>query len=277
MAKRNIGFFVHAVGSPTNLLFKHWSNTTSLDPSHQSLIYLNSAKACNGTLMIKLEAERDSLPLSAIHTPEGKLKLFIALTGECGIMMKAYLMAAFCGDGDIDESFDLPFLWTMPVTSAAQCGLSSKKCRHCYRYGPCPTWHDLMQEMGRVARNILEEAGTNDYNIYLNVNTFLTLWIRAQRQPTDAVRSRHVDQLMSVTKALLLPSQCYHVSLEQHFKNPNTFTDRGPCQTQCSYCTNDFANFTGAVSKKHLIAALQANIFHRGSVRAELSPFPPWQ
>ena len=167
MDKRNIGFFVHIAGRPTSALFNRWEEDMRRDPDAQSLIYSNSAKACDETLMSMLESRREKLPIKVIHTTKGELKVFVALTGECGLMMKSYLMAAFCGDDILDAVFELPTVWAMPVTSAAQCGLSSRKCKRCYRYGPCPNWHDLMQEMGRVARDIMVESGSNEYRTFL--------------------------------------------------------------------------------------------------------------
>ena len=56
MDKRNIGFFVHIVGSPTNQLFKDLTDANKNNPDSQSLIYSNSAHACDESLMAKLEA-----------------------------------------------------------------------------------------------------------------------------------------------------------------------------------------------------------------------------
>ena len=44
---------------------------------------------------------------------------------------------------------------------------------------------------------------------------------------------------------------------------------RGGCGDLCSYCDKSYLDFTGPVSKRNLIGALQANIFDRGSVRAD--------
>ena len=57
--------------------------------------------------------------------------------------------------------------------------------------------------------------------------------------------------------------------MERHFENPDTYVEREPCKTQCSFCTGEYKGFTGQVSKTHLIAALRANIFDRGSVQAD--------
>ncbi len=66
----------------------------------------------------------------------------------------------------------LPKIWCMACTSAANCGVSSKNCTACFRIGPPPSWHEMVQEMGRVDRSHNCEAGSNTYNIYLNLNNF---------------------------------------------------------------------------------------------------------
>lgn len=70
-------------------------------------------------------------------------------------------------------------------------------------------------------------------------------------------------------KYLLMPDKCYHEALEQYFENPATYTTRGGCEENCSFCNGDYKRFTGPISKEHLIGALQANIFDRGAVRAD--------
>ena len=61
------------------------------------------------------------------------------LTGDCGIMQKVFLMAAFCGkatydneDRDDDDEYELPNIVVMLATSAANCGVSSKDCLQSY-------------------------------------------------------------------------------------------------------------------------------------------------
>jgi hypothetical protein len=53
----------------------------------------------------------------------------MAFTGDCGLMMKMFLMECFCGEHDSDM---LPAIACMPCTAAAHCGISSKKCKQCY-------------------------------------------------------------------------------------------------------------------------------------------------
>ena len=142
----------------------------------------------------------------------------MSLTGACGIMLKSYLMASFCGEDASD--FLLPHIWCMPCTSAANCGVSSKRCDKCFRYGPCPNWHDLVQEIGRVNRQQTASHGEHSYWMYPNVPSYLSMWIHVQTQSNNAVRMRHLTQLNDVLRFMVLPTRCYHKVLEEHFENP---------------------------------------------------------
>ena len=262
MDKRNVGIFVRVKGVPLVQLIKDWTVDMEKHPTAQSLIYSNSARACDDTILDSLERAASKMESHLVGDKE-----FLALTGACGIMLKSYLMAAYCGDEDI-EDFELPNIWCMPCTSAANCGVSSSRCHRCYRYGPCPNWHDFNQEIGRVNRLHLGEPGENSYSAYLNAVSFLSLYVRTQTESNLKVRARKERHLMQLLKFLILPTQCYHEGLEQHFENPFTYASRGRCGNMCSFCNDDYLSFTGTLSRRNLTGALQAEIFHRGSVSA---------
>lgn len=111
--------------------------------------------------------------------------------------------------------------------------------------------------------------GENSYHMYINVPTFLSMWIRTQRQPTKELRSRHESQLINQLKALICPTQCYHSAIEEQFENPATYSSRGACGGLCSYCNPTERDCCGPVSKDRLVGALNANIFSRASVQAD--------
>jgi len=67
---------------------------------------------------------------------------------------------------------------------------------------------------------------------------------------------------------VITPSKCYHEAIEEHFESPASYEARGPCQSNCSYCTGGHVLFSGRVSKQQLIAALQVHIFQNGAVSA---------
>ena len=248
MDRRNVGIFVSIAGNPLNLLLKDWLEDATKDPDGQALIMTNSARACDESIIPKLEKKSESLPHDI---RDGKH--FFSFTGECGLMMKHYLMACFC-HGDQYES--LPFVWAMACTSAANCGVSSTRCKQCYRLGPCPNWYDLLQEAGRVDRLHSALPGQQSYRAYLNVTTFISLWIRVQSESVQNVRQRQLHQLFEVLVFLVLPCKCYHESIEEHFENPLTYQSRGPCVICCSFCTKSHINISGLVSRQHVVSAL---------------------
>ena len=81
----------------------------------------------------------------------------------------------------------------------------------------------LYQEMGRVNRLLLASPGEHKYQVYKNVNTFIGLWMRTQREKVASVRKRQVMELRRCLEVLVLPVECYHLALEREFENPATF------------------------------------------------------
>ena len=183
-----------------------------------------------------MERVRGMLPEEIIHAIDGALKEFVSLTGECGIILKAYLMECFCGENN-SEDFHLPTFWcSMPCTWAANYGVSSKRCNKCYRYGLCPNLHDLVQEMGRVNREQNAERGTHSYSMYVCVTTFSSLWIRTQREHNPEVRAQQEAALFEVLHFTMLPKKCYHEFIAEHFENRMSYRSRGPYRYLWSYC-----------------------------------------
>jgi hypothetical protein len=54
MSRRSIKFNVHVAGNPTYLLMADWIKVAGKEYPQQSLIYSNSAKACDETLIPRL-------------------------------------------------------------------------------------------------------------------------------------------------------------------------------------------------------------------------------
>ena len=205
---------------------------------------------------------------------------FFSLTGECGMMLKSYLMASFCNESedsqgiestnhDAQPSITLPTIVCMPCTSAANCGVSSKNCTNCFRIGLPPSWHELVQEMGRVDRLHHSVRGANTYKVYLNMTTFISLWCRVQSEPNKQVQQRSMDDLMDLLRFLVLPTSCYHDAIEKHFENPSSYDSDPSCDGNCSFCDGSINNICGgAVSKSQIISLLTTHVFDKGSVPA---------
>ena len=147
-----------------NSLIKQWEKDAKFDIDAQSLIMTNSALACDKSILPRLEKAAKNIKHDAV-----KQKRFVSFTGDCGLMLKMYLMQCFCNPNN-----DTISIWCMPCTSAANCGVSSKHCKQCYRYGPVQNLYDLVQEAGRVDRLHNGIRGDQNYRVYLNVTTFIT-------------------------------------------------------------------------------------------------------
>jgi superfamily II DNA helicase RecQ len=160
MDRRLVGIFAQVDGEPLSHLINTWTEDTIKMPEMKSLIMTNSAAAAEGRIIDRLEKASDNLPSSVLDPGN----CFMAFTGDCGLMMKMFLMECFCGEHDSDM---LTPIACMPCTAAAHCGVSSKKCKQCYRYGPCPNWYDLVQEMGRVDRLLNAPRGSQHYRVFL--------------------------------------------------------------------------------------------------------------
>eukprot|EP00956_Cyclotella_meneghiniana_P011109 scaffold15544_cov108-Cyclotella_meneghiniana.AAC.1 len=263
MNRRNVGIFASVAGEPLSRLINTWVQDVMKDPSMQSLIMSNSAAACDGRIIDRLEKAASKLPDSV----KGEVtRLFMPFTGDSGLMLKMFLMACFCAEDSSNRL--LVDIWCMPCTAAAHCGVSSKRNKQCYRYGPVPNMHDMIQEAGRVDRLHNAPPKTQCYNIFLNVTTFLLLWVRTQTDDNASIRNKNERQLFEVLRFIITPTKCYHEAIEEYFENPKTYQSRGPCIDNCSYCTKAHIEFTGRVSKPQLIAALQVHIFNNGAVSA---------
>eukprot|EP00804_Cyclotella_cryptica_P022277 CCRYP_018127-RA/>CCRYP_018127-RA protein AED:0.03 eAED:-0.01 QI:0/-1/0/1/-1/0/1/0/223 len=126
----------------------------------------------------------------------------------------------------------------------------------------------MIQEAGRVDRLHNAPHNSQCYNIFLNVTTFVLLWVRIQTEGNDTIGPKKERQLFEVLQFFITPTKCYHEAIEEYFENPKTYHSRGPCCHNCFYCTKANVEFTGRISKPQLIAALQVHIFNKGAVSA---------
>ena len=92
--------------------------------------------------------------------------------------------------------------------------------------------------------------------------------MRVQCETNASVKDRTNDELRSILRCLVLPDQCYHSLIENHFKNPRQSDPKDGCGDQCSYCDGSYRNFGARVSKSQLIAVLTTHVFSKGLVPA---------
>ncbi|KAL7539694.1 hypothetical protein ACHAXR_009496 [Thalassiosira sp. AJA248-18] len=260
MDRRNITFSVHIYGQPSSAIKRELSKIYKDNAKCKVLIYTNSKTNAETTLTNLSEAV-----LKGLHIVGD----VIALTGDCGIMMKSYLMAAFCGRSDEDENDDddLPNILCMPCTSAANCGINNILLQYALRYSIPPNMIDVVQEMGRVDRGHDAIRGEHRYQVFLSFNVVMNLFLRIYQNVSLSVRTIEFAEAYRVLHMMVLPVECYHVALEEHFEQPSdTEVHRDPCGNFCTYCLNDHRNFTQRFARQQLVDVLLCEVFDNGPV-----------
>jgi hypothetical protein len=272
MDRRSIMIKVCVVGDPSKsmkaaLSFAHFQNDGG-----KTLIYTNSRHNAEESLTKLAES------VLSILGSDGDV---IALTGDCGVMMKVLLMDAFCGDFNEvitvlvdDEAFNdeelqeledqWPNLRIMPVTSAANCGLSSPECNLALRNSIPPNLYDLLQEMGRVDRHHSATAGDHRYEIHVSMYTVVSLFVRINTCESNIERQRQINDFYLVMELLLVPSDCFHTVLERYFENPSVNEPKNACGNFCSFCDGSLKKQIGMINKINLIDVITCEVFHAG-------------
>ncbi|KAL7535523.1 hypothetical protein ACHAXR_006542 [Thalassiosira sp. AJA248-18] len=202
MDRRNISFAVNVFGQPSSAIKRELFRLYRDNNGRKVLIYTNSKTNAETTLTSLAEDVMSELNI------DGEV---IALTGDCGIMMKSYIMAAFCGQcdddqDDVNEFMDLPDLFVVPCTSAANCGVNNRALTHALRYSMPPHMIDVVQEMGRVDRGHDAAGGEHMYSIFLSFNVVMNLFLRIFQNASRSVRAFELDEVFLVLKLLVLPT-----------------------------------------------------------------------
>jgi len=103
-----------------------------------------------------------------------------SFTGSDGIMMKSATMDAFTSYTTIDGLKDGPLqkIQILPLTSCANCGISSNELNNAFHEGFLITLYKLLQEMGRGDRKMSNIPGTCTYQVYVSFSSYVSLFIR---------------------------------------------------------------------------------------------------
>jgi hypothetical protein len=71
---------------------------------------------------------------------------------------------------------------------------------------------------------------------------------------------------MAFLQFLLLPTQCYHISLEARFENPCVNIAHELCHSKCLYCRGEHPQLTTTFHRTSLISFLLTKVFILGPV-----------
>ena len=72
--------------------------------------------------------------------------------------------------------------------------------------------------MGRVDCVGTDAAGTNTYEVHLDLNSFVSLIVRIMQCEGESERRVQLRQMHEVLSMLVLPKTCYHVGIEKKFE-----------------------------------------------------------
>jgi hypothetical protein len=176
----------------------------------KTIIYTNSKKQAMGATTAATESVLEH------HPNTGDIML---LTGDDRIQMKVYTMHAFAKMFDNDKSIDgdsrtssasfiLPNLVVMQATKAADCGESIKLCRWSYCIGLALSLYSLVQEMGRVDRNSLEERVIIDMRFISHSLVKVQQYVRIMQKPDLGEREIQLLSMDEVLRVLVTPNEC---------------------------------------------------------------------
>ena len=167
LSHRGIQFDVIVSGNPIGAVTSSSKKDYKYETDMHTIEYSNSKEQAVGTISAAMESMLEQSP---------NYREVIPLTGNNGLQFKVYTMHSFSQAADdlADEivEFDpmslLPNLKIMPATKAADCGVSSTRCRRSYQIGLAPSMYLLVQEMGRFDSDPLVGFGDNRYEVHMS-------------------------------------------------------------------------------------------------------------
>jgi len=197
----------------------------------------------------------------------------VAFTGDCGIMMKSYLMAAFCGLSRENgyNGATLPLLFAMPCIPAANTGIDNYHLKDILRKSLPPNKIDVVQEMASRADRGHNPIGVKKYEVFLSFDNVMHLVLCIFQTKSERVRENELSEFYDVLQMLVLPTDCYHILLEQWFERPasldKTVNTIMPCSDKYPFCRREHLEFTKHFDKGALINILDCSIFGTGKAR----------
>jgi superfamily II DNA helicase RecQ len=257
MQRRNLEFAVTVQADVYGPMFQGVKMVLERDLDSKVLLYTNTRATAEDVLLKKSE----KLLLSTTGGGDA-----IPLTGGTGLMMKNWIVNLFGGDLKSDAANVRIVL----ATSAANCGLSSIYCRHAPRMGMPPNLYDLMQEMGRLNRDDQAREPPDKYHLFVSFTLFMGLYLRIMKAKQQSERDIQLGELMDVLRFLLLPHNCYHLTLKSYFGHPSLAQPRLPCGrlfscgNRCTYCRKDHHQFSTPFHKGKLVHYLSTKVFLQG-------------
>ena len=79
-------------------------------------------------------------------------------------------------------------------------------------------WALSLQQLGRVDRRGTATLGSNTYKIHVNVNSYISLFLRCMQTACPIHCKLQLNQLHEVVEFLMIPATCYHCKIEEYFE-----------------------------------------------------------
>ena len=159
------------------------------------------------------------------------------------------------GRGDISTSANstenevcLPKIQCIVATKSAQAGINGLWLKYGKKKGIHVSPYELVQEFGWVHRRMNAAPGSNSYEIHLDFNSYISIFLRTMQCDNAAEQKKQLPAHYIVMGCKLVPTDCYYTSTENYFEY-DPISNKKPCVHFCSYCLGDVPNFTKQVNK----------------------------
>jgi hypothetical protein len=153
-------------------------------------------------------------------------------------MMKSFLVDIFAGKIESD----VRKLSIIIGTSAMNCGISSKLLHFLLFIGFPRRMSELVQTLGRLFRGPPPRLQQDTIKWVLSLANFIILFQTSASTVDTTERSRQLYELKQVVCFLLLPLECYHITMERYYSHrDSTFMET--CSVHCPLCRGDHLKF----------------------------------
>ena len=119
--------------------------------------------------------------------------------------------------------------------------------------------------MGRTDRDRSLPPGWNRYEVHVDWQSNVTIWVRIMRKPASTQRDIEIVRFFHLMKVIYTPEQCFHAALEEYFEHDSSNSSKQPSGTNCSFCTGGHKEFAGEFRKKELTGWLYGTCFGKGT------------
>ena len=154
---------------------------------------------------------------------------------------------AFNDDSDDEHNTNndivrLPKYQLVVATKSAQAGISSNWIKYAKKKGIPSSVYEIVQELGRVDRQLSAEPGSNTYEVHMSFANYQSIFIRIMQVESATEQRLQLFAMEEVLKFLVTRTTCYHSFMETYFERESR--PKTNCGEFCSYCLGTIDGFT---------------------------------